>query len=136
MRSQYFETFPKKQKIIFQISCKRNTWNCFVCNLGTSLLKANGRFQITTFDIAYGWNFVKISYLILFGSKSPYLEIQTQNFSKTYVRFEISTLKIGYLRNFVKIRKLILFDLKCPNLRIWAQNFQRAMSDLKSGTSK
>ena len=44
--------------------------------------KVNVRFEISTFEIGYMRNFVKIRKLIPFGPKCPKLGIYAQNFGK------------------------------------------------------
>ena len=76
--------------------------------------KTNVKFEISTFEIGYMRNFVKIRKLIFFGPKCPNLGIWARNLKKINDKFEISSFKIGYMQNFVKIRKSILFSPKCP----------------------
>ena len=40
-------------------------------HLGSKFLKTNVRFEVSTFEIGYVRNFVKIRELILFGPKHP-----------------------------------------------------------------
>ena len=78
-------------------------------NLGWKSLENNVIFEISTFEIMYRKNFVKIWKLLFFGPKMPILRNLGSIFSETNVRFEISTFELGYLQNFLKIRKLTLF---------------------------
>ena len=75
-------------------------------------MKTKVRFEISTFNIGYRQNFVKIRKLILFGHKCPNFGDLGSNLSKTNVKFEIGTFETGYLQNFVKIKKLIFFGPK------------------------
>ena len=50
--------------------------------LGSNFWKTNVRFEISTFEIGYKGNFVKIRKLILFGPKCPNVSIWAQNFGK------------------------------------------------------
>ena len=74
-------------------------------DLGSKFSKKTGRYEISTFELGYKQNFVKMRKLILFGPTSPHLGIWARNCRKQIVRFEISTLKIWCRQNFVKIRK-------------------------------
>ena len=108
-------------------------------NLGSKFSKANVRFQISTFEIGYMQNFVKIRKFLLFGPKRPKLSICRSSrpdlnkfaayfhnafpkntsgrlllylglkFSKTNVRFEVSNFKIGYMQNFVERLESLYF---------------------------
>ena len=46
-------------------------------DLGSNFLKANDKFEISTFEIGYKQDLVKIRKLILFGTKCPNLGIWT-----------------------------------------------------------
>ena len=48
-------------------------------DLGSTFLKTNNKFEISTSEIGYMGNFVKIRSLILFGQKCPNLGIWAQN---------------------------------------------------------
>ena len=50
--------------------------------LASKFLKTNDKFEISTFEIGYMKNFVKIRTLVLFGPKCPCLEIWARNFQK------------------------------------------------------
>ena len=75
------------------------------------------RFEISTFEIGYRQNFVKIRKLLLFSfwSKMSKFWDSDSKFSKTNVNSEL--FELGYIRNFVKIRELILLE---QNGQIWA----------------
>ena len=49
-------------------------------DLSSKSFRANNIFEISTVEIEYMQNFVKIRKLILFGPKCPILGILTQNF--------------------------------------------------------
>ena len=51
-------------------------------DLSSKFSKTNVRFEISTFEIEYRQNFVKIRKLILFDLKCPYLVIWTQDSRK------------------------------------------------------
>ena len=50
--------------------------------LGSKFLKTNDKFEISTFEIGYMKNFVKIRTLVHFGPKCQCLEIWARNFQK------------------------------------------------------
>ena len=81
-------------------------------DLDSKFSKTNNEFEISTFEIGYMQNFVKIEKL----PKMPKFEGLGSKFSKTNKKFEISRFKTEYMRDFVKIRKLVPFGTKCPNL--------------------
>ena len=60
-------------------------------DLNSKFLKINVRFEISTFEIGYMQNFVKVRKLMLFDPKCPYLEIWAQTFQNP-----ISDLKSAY----------------------------------------
>ena len=86
-------------------------------DLGSKFLKTNVRFEITTFEIKFIPNFVKIRKLILFGPKYSNL--------KTNVRFEISTFEIGYSQNSLKDQKVDNFWPKIPKFRHFGSEFEK-----------
>ena len=51
-------------------------------DLTSKCSKTNLRFEISTFEIGYMQNYVKIKKLITFGPKSLNLDVWAQNFSK------------------------------------------------------
>ena len=57
-------------------------------NLSSKLTITNVRFEISTFEIEYRQNFIKVRKLILLDPKCPYLGIWAQN-----VRKPVSDLK-------------------------------------------
>ena len=81
--------------------------------------KTKVKFEISTFEIGYSQNIVKIRKVIVFDLKCPNLGIS--KLSKTNVKFEISTFEIRYMRSFAKIRELILFG---PNALIWVSGLK------------
>ena len=71
-------------------------------DLGSKFSKTNVRFSISTFEIRYKRNFVKIRNLILFDTKCPILGIWARNFREKMSDLKIAPFKIGYRQNFVK----------------------------------
>ena len=93
--------------------------------------KMKVRFEISTFEIGYRQNFVKIRKLLLFSfwSKMSKFWDSDSKFSKTNVNSEL--FELGYIRNFVKIRELILLEqngqIWAFGLEIWKANTRRKL---------
>ena len=51
-------------------------------HLGLIFWKTNVRFEISTFEVGYKVNFIKIRKLIFFDTKGPNLSISVQHFEK------------------------------------------------------
>ena len=66
-------------------------------DLGSKCSKTSVKFEISTFEIGYIQNFVKIRELILFGPKIPKFGPLGLKFSKANDKFAISTFKIKYM---------------------------------------
>ena len=64
-------------------------------HLSSKFWKTNVRFEISTFEIGYQRNFVKIKNLILFGPKYPDLGIWAQNFGKQMSDLKSALSKYG-----------------------------------------
>ena len=90
-------------------------------HLGSKYLKTNVKFEISSFEIGYLRNFVKIRRSIHVSPKCPNLGILAQNFQK-----QMANLKSAYLKKVhAKFRfKSILFGRKSPIVGIWAQNLK------------
>ena len=87
-------------------------------HLVLNFLKTDDRFEISTFEVRYWHNFVKIGKLILLCPKYPNLGIWAQNLWENNIRLEISIFKIGYRQNIVKILESWYFFVQ--NTQIWA----------------
>ena len=111
-------------------------------DLSSKFSKTYNRFEISTFEIRYMRNFIKIKIWVFelkFSKAFNRFEINTFDteymptfvkirklilFGSSNVRFEIRTFKIGYKHNFVRIRKFIILGTKHTILGIWAQSLK------------